>query len=334
VIIDVRRFIEEERPHWEALERTLNRLEHDETRRLDLARAIQFHYLYRRTSADLAKITTFASEPDTRRYLESLVARAYGEIHDTRDKPGRFSPWDWFLRTFPQTFRRHSRAFLLSVAVTLAGSIFGGLALGLDPEAKAVLMPFSHLQGDPSDRVAQEEKLAGEHMQGTKSAFSAFLMTHNTKVSVLTLALGMTYGFGTLVMLFYNGIILGAVCADYALAGETKFLVGWLLPHGAIEIPAILIAGQAGLVLGRALIGWGDRSPLRGRLRAMAPDLVTLICGVAILLIWAGIVEGFLSQYHEPVIPYGAKIVFGMVELGALMAFLGFSGRRSEVAAN
>ena len=43
--------------------------------------------------------------------------------------------------------------------------------------------------------------------------------------------------------------ILGAVAVDYVADGQTRFLLGWLLPHGAIEIPAILIAGQAGLVL-------------------------------------------------------------------------------------
>ena len=71
-------------------------------------------------------------------------------------------------------------------------------------------------------------------------------MTHNTQVSIFTLALGMTWGVGTIIMLFYNGVILGAVAVDYIHAGQTKFLLGWLMPHGVVEIPAILIAGQAG----------------------------------------------------------------------------------------
>jgi uncharacterized membrane protein SpoIIM required for sporulation len=96
-------------------------------------------------------------------------------------------------------------------------------------------------------------------------------MTHNTKVSILTLAMGITWGIGTLVMLFYNGVILGAVALDYMTAGETQFLLGWLLPHGAIEIPAILLAGQCGLILASALIGWGKAIPLRMRFRSVLP---------------------------------------------------------------
>src|SRR5207237_3576462 len=95
---------------------------------------------------------------------------------------------------------------------------------------------------------------------------------------------------------------------------------------GAVEIPSILIAGQAGLVLAMALIGWGKRLPLRTRLREVSGDLVTLIFGVGLLLIWAGFIEAFLSQYHEPIIPYSAKIGFGLIELGLLILYLSKSG--------
>src|SRR5438552_11805315 len=132
-------------------------------------------------------------------------------------------------------------------------------------------------------------------------------MKHNTRVSILTLALGMTWGVETIVMLFYNGIMLVAVAVDYTAAGQTKFLLGWLLPHGAVEIPSILVAGQAGLVLAHAIVGWGNRKGARERLREVGGDLVALIAGVAAMLVWAGFMEAFLSQYHEPVIPYVVK---------------------------
>jgi len=121
--------------------------------------------------------------------------------------------------------------------------------------------------------------------------------------------------------------MLGAVAADYVRAGQLKFLLGWLLPHGVVEIPAILIAGQAGLVLAFALIGWGNRNSLKVRLRIISRDVVTLIFGVGFLLVWAGIVEAFLSQYHEPVLPYEVKITFGLVELVLLVLFLSKAGR-------
>ena len=140
----------------------------------------------------------------------------------------------------------------------------------------------------------------------------------------------MTWGVGTILVLFYNGVILGAVCTDYVLAGQGRFLTGWLLPHGAVEIPAILIAGQAGLLLAGSLIGKGQRVALKMRLREVARDLVTLIFGVGVLLVWAGFVEAFLSQYHEPIVPYFVKIVFGLIELTLLALFLAKSGAETQ----
>lgn len=330
MIVDLQRFLANERPFWNELEKLLDRLEAEPNAGMSLEQLQLFHQLYERTAAGLAKITTFSSEPEIRRFLENLVARAYGEIHETREKQRRFFPLEWFFQTLPQTFRRHVRAFYLSLAVTIAGCAFGGLAIAFDPDAKPVLMPFSHLLQDPAKRVAEEEKATQDRLQGVKTTFSAELMTHNTKVAIFTLALGMTWGFGTILMLFYNGVILGAVAVDYIRAGETKFLLGWLMPHGVIEIPAILIAGQAGLMLALAIIGRGSRRSLRTRLREIAQDVVTLIFGVACLLVWAGFVEAFLSQYHEPIIPYAAKIAFGGVELVLLSLFLARSGTRKK----
>jgi uncharacterized membrane protein SpoIIM required for sporulation len=327
MIIDLQRFISTERPAWKELELVLNRLEAEPNAKMSLEEVQRFHELYERATASLAKLTTFSSEPATRQYLESLVARAYGEVHETRQKRRRLQPLRWLRETLPQTFRRQIRAFQLAVAITLAGCAFGTAATLVDPDSRHVTMPFGHDRLKPSQRVAEEEKLTKDRLTGNRTNFSSQLMTNNTRVSILTLSLGATWGIGTILILFYNGISMGAIVTDYVSDGQARFLLGWLLPHGAIEIPAILVAGQAGFVLARGLIGWGDRTPLTGRLRTISPDLVTLSIGFALMLVWAGFVEAFLSQYHEPVVPYGAKIAFGLLELGALILYLGRSGR-------
>jgi uncharacterized membrane protein SpoIIM required for sporulation len=327
MIINLRKFIIEERPFWTELETFLDKLEQEPEYRMDLRHVERFHYLYQRASSGLSKLMTFSAEPNTRVFLESLVGRAYGVIHETRERPHRLAPLRWFFQTFPRTFRRHIKAFWISVTAMMLGCLLGGFLIAVDPDSKQILMPFGHLLGDPSERVAQEEKSGNDRLANARTAFSSQLMTHNTQVSIFTLALGITFGIGTAIMLFYNGVILGAVAVDYVLAGESKFLLGWLLPHGSIEIPAILLAGQAGFILAGALIGWQQSLSLRMRLRIISADLVTLICGIALMLVWAGIIESFFSQYHEPVVPYEVKIAFGLVELVLLGFFLSRSGR-------
>jgi uncharacterized membrane protein SpoIIM required for sporulation len=329
MILDLQRFTAAEQPFWTELEQKLDRMEKHPNQVLPLEQLRRFHYLYERTAAGLARFSGFAGEAETRRYLEHLVARAYGELHETRQRQHRFSPLRWFFRTWPATFRRHHRAFWLALTITLVGAIFGGFAVAFDPEAKAQVLPQmfdSHL-GDPAERVAEEERRPNRAGADHLTLFSAQLMVNNIGVSIKAMAFGMTYGIGTVIILFYNGVILGLVSVDYVLAGQGKFLLAWLLPHGVIELPAVIMGGQTGLILAHALIGWGQRRTLRARLRAVAPSVVTLIAGVALLLIWAGLVEAFFSQYHEPVLPYAVKIVFGVVELLLLVLFLSRCGQ-------
>ena len=328
MIIDLAKFVAAEKGTWERLEKILTRRQADPWGPLTLEQARELDYLYRRTAADLARVSSLSAEPEIRRRLERLVARAHAEIHGVRGgNVVRFKPWHWITTVLPQTFRRQWRAAGFAIVVTLVGVVFGGVAVAVDPDAKQAILPDAHLLEDPRERVAQEEMVMQDRLEGHKAGFAGFLMTHNTQVTVLAVALGMTWGIGTIVLVFYNGVMLGAIAMDYMMAGETTFLFGWLLPHGIIEIPAILVGAQAGFILARALVGRDDGRRLGARLRGVADDVATLSAGAALMLVWAGIVESYLSQYHEPVIPYWLKIALGVVEGTLLVLYYGFSGR-------
>ncbi|MBZ5626870.1 MAG: stage II sporulation protein M [Acidobacteriia bacterium] len=325
MIIDLPRFVETEKVYWDELQKLLQEIEAEPGRHMPLVEIQRLHYLYERCSADLARLNTFSTEPRLQAYLESLVSRAYSEIHETR-APLRIR-WKSLVLAFPRAFRRHLGAFRLSVGITLLGCAFGWFVMRQDPQSKAVLMPFSGLMVSPAERVAQEESAKVDRLKGRKATFSAELMSNNIRVTILAMAAGITWGAGTVVVLFSNGVSLGAVAADYVGGGQSTFLAAWLLPHGSTEIPAILLGGQAGFILAGALIGWGSHRSRAERFRLVGGDLFAIVAGAACLLVWAGMMEAFVSQYHQPVIPYGLKIGFGVCELVALGAFLGWAGR-------
>jgi uncharacterized membrane protein SpoIIM required for sporulation len=329
MIADLKTFVERERPVWRELERELGRVREGLASLSDLKYARHLMSLYQRASADLARIQGYSAEPELKAYLENLVGTGYAEIHAATRNTRHFRPWKWFTQTFPQTFRRQIWGFQTATALTVAGAILGAVLIFHGVEGREAIYPFPHLiEQTPSERVAREER-ATEHdrLAGSKATFSAQLMQNNISVSFRALAFGVLWGLGTVLLLFYNGVILGAVALDYVMDGQWVFLLAWLLPHGSFEIPAILIAGQAGLVLGRAVIGWGTPDTFRTRFRLIVPDLATLAGGVAIMLVWAGVVEAFFSQYHAPILPYSVKIAFGVLELAALAAFLFLCGR-------
>lgn len=329
MIVDLERFIATERPRWERLDAVLRRMADDPWRRLSFAEVRELDGLYQRAASDLARLATFSAEVDSRRYLEGIVARGYAEIHGAAAGTRRFRPWHWIARTFPSTWRRRARGFWFAAALMGAGVLFGGAAIGLDPDSKDSLMAFPYLRINPAERVAHEESTRGKQLTDRKARFSGNLITNNTRVTLEAMALGMTWGIGTLIIMFYNGVILGAIAIDYIMAGQTGFLVGWLLPHGAVEIPAMLVGGQAGFVLAGALLGRGQGGRVAERLRRVVPDVVTLCFGAAIMLVWAGTVEAFFSQYHEPILPYAVKITFGALELVLLIFYLSVAGREA-----
>lgn len=329
MILNLDQFIRRERPFWEELERAVG-VQAEPLPGVEAAR--RFYYLYERAAADLAKVQTFAAEPELRRYLEGLVGQAYARLHQRSGSGVRWRPLRWLTGVFPATFRRHLGAFWLALGLSLLGAAVGALVLAKDPENKWMLVPaqFGHLHQTPTERVIEEEAAASERVGEigeAAPAFSTQLMTHNTKVALTALALGFLWGGFTCVLLFYNGVILGFVAYDYIIDGQGQFLAAWLLPHGVPELTAIFIGGQAGLVLARAVIGHGTGLQMRQRLRLVRDDLATLAGGLAVMLVYAGFIEAFLSQYHGAHL-YTLKISFGVMELVLMVCFFAVMGRR------
>ena len=332
MILDLERFQTQARPRWSGLESLLAALESRPDRRLNPVEAEQLQELYAQTAADLNRVTHGALAPELSQYLERLVARAYAELHYVPPARSEFwQPRRWvrIFTLFPETFRRQSRYFALAVLITLLGCALGGLAVRYDPASVDVLLSADYLR-DPGQRVHEEEQ--GKHRElssaQVEAAFSAQLIRHNIEVALLAAALGVTFGIGTALLLFENGVLLGAVAVRYTQQGFGLFMSAWLLPHGVFEIPSILVAGQAGFYLARVLLRRREDRDVRQSMR----EWLVLIAGMAIMLVWAGMMEAFFSQHHEPVLPYGFKVAVGGAELALLTVYLLLIGRRKTHA--
>jgi len=332
VILNLQRFQAQARPRWKNLESLLGALESRPDRRLNPGEAQQLQELYAQAAVDLNRVTHGTLAPELRQYLERLVARAYAELYyapPTRSEIWQPRRWLTLFKAFPEAFRRQSRYFALAVLVTFLGCAMGGLAVRYDPASVDVLLPADYLR-NPEQRVHQEEHGQGQHLHSaqTEAAFSAQLITHNTQVALLAAALGVTFGIGTALLLFENGVLLGAVAVHYTQRGFGLFMTAWLLPHGVFEIPSILIAGQAGFYLARLLLHRREDRNVRQSMR----EWLVLVAGLAMMLVWAGIMEAFFSQHHAPILPYGFKVAVAAAELVLLTIYLLLIGRRESGA--
>ena len=101
-------------------------------------------------------------------------------------------------------------------------------------------------------------------------------------------------------------------------AGMNLPFWSFVAPHGALELPAVLLAGAAGLLLGRGLLFPGYL-PRRDSLRLAGAQGVQLLLGTIPLLIVAGVVEGFISPTDlDP----GLKFLLASLLLTLLIAYL------------
>jgi len=328
VIFDLERFQVQAGPRWRDLESLLAVLESRPDRRVNPPEAEQLQELYAQVAADLNRVTHGALAPELRQYLERLVARAYAELYyapTLRSEVWQPRRWLRIFTAFPETFRRNAHYFALAVLITLLGCAFGGLAVRYDPASVDVLLPADYLR-NPGQRVHEEEQGQGRRLDSaqTEAAFSAQLIRHNIQVALLAAALGVTFGVGTALLLFENGVLLGAVAVHYTQRGFGLFMTAWLLPHGVFEIPSILIAGQAGFYLARLLLHRREDRDVRQSMR----EWLVLVAGLAMMLVWAGIMEAFFSQHHAPVLPYAFKVAVAAAELVLLTIYLLLIGRR------
>jgi uncharacterized membrane protein SpoIIM required for sporulation len=325
---DVNRFVDERTPAWARLEQLLRRVEHEGLSSLNLAGARELSKLYRAVSSDLIRARTEQVNASVVDYLNDIVARSYAVVHSTPASTER-RILEFFAHGFPRLFRKEWRAIVLAAALLAAGACVGAVFVARDPHSLGALIPEMHQEYTPGERVGKEEETGGNASPDAAAAFSGWLFTHNIEVSFVVFALGITFGVGTAALLFYNGVPLGALAMQYHQAGQGTFFWAWILPHGIPELTEIAVAGGAGLIVARGLWLPGRRRR-RDALTAEAATAAALVLGGMPILVLAGVIEGTISQIHEPVLPYAVKLVFALVVGTGVYYYLLMAGRTKE----
>jgi uncharacterized membrane protein SpoIIM required for sporulation len=272
----------------------------------------------RETSLDLELVT----------YLEGLCARAYFFIYGVRTGPGRrilsFLQHDW-----PAAARALWRETLVSALLFAIGILAGYLLVANDPSWYAAFVPDGLSEG--RDFTASAGKLREMLYDGNGDSFLAifatYLFTHNAQVAIFCFALGFAFGVPTLILILYQGGMMGAFLALYVSRGLGWQLGGWLIIHGSTELFAIILAGAAGLKIGWSVVFPGESTRLAAASKA-GKTAATLMVGVVLMLVVAGLLEGFGRQLVKQDL---ARYAIGVGMLLLWLGFLYLPGRGRKV---
>ncbi len=313
-------YVKEYRPQWEQLELLIKKLDKKSKNKLTAGELKEYLNLMKRVSHHLAYSKTHFPNSSLCQYLNELTVRAHNQLYVVKK-----SSWKAFTSYFTSGFANRIRenwAYILGAfLIFLVGGLVSYLLVVMNPQNASLFLPETFTareDWDMQDSAWEEEQFF---------FLSSYVTTNNIGVAIKAFAYSITWGVMTVYILWSNGAMLGALTGLVSV-NTTQMFNYWalILPHGILELFAIFVSGGAGLRMGLALLFPGPYKR-KDALIKQAKEAVMLMPGVVVLLIMAGLIEGFLTPAR---IPMAFKLAFAALTGVMLIVYIGRSRKKAE----
>lgn len=316
------RFIALKRERWEEFHRLAERAARDGLDSFTSRELPDFAARYREVAADLARARTYGADGGTLAHLERLVAAGHNALY-REDRNTWRRIWEVLAWECPAAVIQ-ARGYVLIAFLTFAAPASAGFTLLRErPGLAAELLPDVILR---RAAAGAERKAAGRKYLDVSAQdrplIASGIITNNVRVAIICFAGGIFLGVGALVLLAMNGLLIGASAGHFANLGLLDYLLEFIVGHGLLELFAIWVAGAAGFLLGRSIVAPGDLS----RTDALVVNgrvAIRMVGATAVLLVVAGMIEGFVSAGTGGL---GLRIAVSGASLLFLAVYL-FNGR-------
>ncbi|MBR9829343.1 MAG: stage II sporulation protein M [Oceanospirillales bacterium] len=260
--------------------------------------------------------------------LNRLVMLGHHRLYQ-RDSRATLQRLGAALATFLIALRQQRRYVLCSALLFILPALVMGVGAYLSES-------FTYSMLSP-DQAAELEamydpgnaRLGAERDSETDLFMFGYYISHNIGIAFKAFAGGIFLGLGTVAVVLFNGLYLGAVTGYLTRVGLGVTFYPFVIGHGAFELTAIVICGAAGLMIGHALIHPGRWGRLDA-LRQAASEAVKLMYGGVFMLFVAAFLEAFWSSSSQ--LPVAVKLSVGALFWLSVLWFCFFSslGTRRE----
>ena len=324
--MNVKRWIARREPDWKQLDALLTQIEKRGLRSLQTDEIRKLASLYRSVSADLARARTHqvAIGNTLVHDLQQLTARGYSQVYQGSRRQEWRSVLDFYRWGFPAAVQQTWGYIALSTGLFLLGGLIGWWFAWGDPSFVALVVPESMIH-----MVRDDHKLWMGSILGTEPKAASQIMTNNLAVSFRAIAGGMTLGILTVLLLFFNGLMIGTIGT---LVGQNNLAFpfwAFVFPHGALELPAIFLAGAAGLLIARGILFPGQFRRADA-LKFYGLQAAQLVYGIVPMLVIAGTIEGFFSP--SPAVPELLKYTVGIALFTLLIMYCSLKSPSKKLA--
>lgn len=288
----------------------------------------EFSALYRSLCFDLSLVQSRDWGESMSKYLNNLAARGHNIVY--RSRPGSLRAiYDFLAFEFPRLLRANAVYFWIAFVLFYLPGLIAGIIVANDPSMAGSIMPGMS-QAMMEEMYSESIGESGLRDIDDNAMMAGFYVRNNVGIAFKCFALGAFAGIGTIIVLIYNSIFLGAVSGLLVGRGLGNNFLEFVIGHGSFELTAIVVAGMAGLMLGHAMVHPGELSR-SDSLRTRGLDAVRIALGAGAMLVVAAFIEGFWSPLS---LPFEVKIVAGVILWIIVFAYLVYAGRTKSKAMN
>ncbi|MDT0647337.1 stage II sporulation protein M [Zunongwangia sp. F260] len=251
--------------------------------------------IYVEVSDDLSYAQTFYPNSNTTTYLNGLASTAHQKVYRNK-KESRKRFVSFFTEEFPLFFYQYQRQLLLSFLIFALFSIVGAFSAASDGSFIRGILGDSYVNMT-LENIANNDPMAVYKNASEVDMFLGITI-NNIRVSLFAFTLGILAGLGTAFILMQNAVMLGSFqyfFYEQGLLWESARTI-WI--HGTIEISVIIVAGCAGLVVGKSILFPGTYSRLRSFISGVKDGLKIVISTIPFFII-AGFLEGFVTRITQ-----------------------------------
>ena len=269
--------------------------------------------LYQRASGHLAQArVSYAADTGLLARLTLLVGDANVVLYSQRDREVSRGLRTFFTETFPLAVWGIRRFILVAFLLMAVPWAVMSIWIAVSPAAFEATAPDAVREAYIAEDF--EEYYSSQPAQN----FAGQVFTNNVRVAALAFAAGILLCVVTAALLIYNGAMVGVAGGLFTHVGETGRFWGLILPHGLLELSAVVVAGAAGLRMGWTVIDPGDRR----RLRAIAEEgrrMGAVLLGLVLAFGLAAFVEAYVTGRPWPT---SLRVGIGIVVFAAFWGWV------------
>lgn len=256
--------------------------------------------------------------------LNRLVVAGHHKLYSARTNAK--AHWvSSLLFGFPIALRENARFVWFSALAFFGPFFLMAVACYINDEMIYSLMGPGSVSGMESMYEPGKEAIGRERDSTTDVMMFGFYIKNNIGISFQAFAGGILFGVGSLFVMVFNGLYIGAVAGHLTQLGYGETFYPFVSGHSAFELLAIVFSGAAGFKIGFAILSPGALSR-KLALREAGRDAAWIVYGTTIMLLFAAFIEAFWSSKSEiaPLIKYSVGLGLWLV----VVAYCFFAGSR------